>query len=67
MLPLETLFRLLDGLREEALQAAEYPSDEYKTEFGFGRVAGMLAVLRSMRERIEEAVAEANQQEDERG
>lgn len=67
MLQLEVLYSILDRLREEALQAVEYPGEESRNAFGFGRVAGMLTVLRSLRERIEEYVEEADQQEDERG
>lgn len=58
------LLRLLEGLRDEAIQAVEHPSDEHKTEFGFGRVAGMLTAIREMRERIEALIAEANQQDE---
>jgi hypothetical protein len=58
LLQLDELYRLLDELRNEAVQAAEYPREEDRTAFGFGRVAGMLEVLRVVRERIEEKVEE---------
>lgn len=67
MLPLDVLYRLLDGLRGEAIQAVERPSDEDKNAFGFGRVAGMFYVIEEMRLRIDMIIAESNQQEDERG
>lgn len=56
MLQLDDLYRLLDELRTEAVQAAEYPKDEHLNAFGFGRVAGMLYVLRALRERIDQKV-----------
>jgi hypothetical protein len=65
VLQLEVLYRLLDGLRVEAIQATEQPSDDNKNAFGFGQVSGMLRAIRAIRERIEEAVEEANQQDEE--
>jgi hypothetical protein len=64
VLQLEILYRLLDGLREEAVQMAEHPADEKKTEYGFGYVGGMLYALRQAREGIEEIIAESNAQDE---
>ena len=65
MLPLEVIFRILDDLREEAIQAAEAPSSDDRTEYGFGRVSGILQVLRETRNRIENVVEESNKDEEE--
>lgn len=64
MLQLEALYRLLDRLREDAVQMAEHPADEKKTEYGFGYVGGMLYALRATREAIDEIIAEANAQDE---
>lgn len=58
MLQLELLYRLLDELRTEAIDAAERPSTDYQSEFGFGRVSGMLQALREIRERIDAVLKE---------
>jgi hypothetical protein len=58
------LYRLLDRLREDAVQMAEHPADEKKTEYGFGYVGGMLYALRATREAIDEIIAEANAQDE---
>jgi hypothetical protein len=64
VLQLEALYRLLDRLREDAVQMAEHPADEKKTEYGFGYVGGMLYALRATREAIDEIIAEANAQDE---
>lgn len=60
MIPLEVILAALDEVRKEAVEAAEFPSQEYQTEFGFGRVAGILQALRAVQGRIEAKVEEAN-------
>ena len=66
MLQLEVLYRLLDVLRDEAIQAVEHPHYDKRSAFGFGECAGMLKAIRAMRERIDETVAEANKQDEEK-
>ena len=61
MVPLELVLALLDGVRAEAIEAAEYPQQEYQTEFGFGRVSGILQAVAQLRERLNERVEELNQ------
>lgn len=60
MLQLADLYALLDELRREAVEAAESPREEDRTAFGFGRVAGMLQVLRAVRERVDQKVEEVD-------
>jgi len=49
---LETVLAVLDEVRGEAVQAAEFPQQEYQTEFGFGRVAGILQAIRQVQDRL---------------
>lgn len=63
MLRLETVLRILEGLRGEAMAAAENPPEDYRSEFGFGRVAGMLQFAnRAIRLMNEEATEQPEEQ-----
>lgn len=62
MLTLEEVLRILDGLREEALQAVEAPDETFRTEFGFGRVSGMLQAITQAKVQVTEAVNAAQKQ-----
>lgn len=63
MIPLEMFLSILDGVRGEAIEAAEFPQQEYQTEFGFGRVAGILQAVAQIRERLNQTVEESNQEQ----
>lgn len=59
MIHIEEMLAILDAVRGEAIEAAEYPQHEYQTEFGFGRVAGILQAVAQVRERLNAVVEEA--------
>jgi len=56
VIPLAVIYEILGALRDEAIDGAERPQDDQRTEFGFGRVAGTLQLLREVRDRIESHV-----------
>lgn len=60
MVALEEVLSVLDEVRAEAIQAAEYPQQEYQTEFGFGRVAGILQAVAQVRDRLTNRIEQAN-------
>ena len=60
MVTLEEVLTVLDEVRGEAIQAAEYPQHEYQTEFGFGRVAGILQAVAQVRYRLTNRIEQAN-------
>lgn len=60
MVQLEEVLLILDNVRGEAIEAAEFPQHEYQTEFGFGRVAGILQAVAQIRERLNERIEAAN-------
>lgn len=64
MIRIEEVLAILDGVRGEAIEAAEFPQHEYQTEFGFGRVAGILQAVAQIRERLNTAVEEAAAREE---
>jgi hypothetical protein len=67
VLQLEVIYRILDELRREAIEAVESPKKGEKNAFGFGRVAGMLYEIAALRERIDQQVEEADEQNELRG
>ena len=60
MIRIEEVLLILDGVRGEAIEAAEFPQHEYQTEFGFGRVAGILQAIAQIRERLNERIEAVN-------
>jgi hypothetical protein len=64
VIPLEVVLAILDGVRGEAIEAAEFPQQDYRTEFGFGRVSGILQAVAQVRERLNEKIEEANSDQD---
>jgi len=51
---MEWVLLLLNELREETLDSVINPPVDQKTEFGFGRVNGMLFAIETIRQRVTE-------------
>lgn len=63
MIPLETVFTVLDRLRAEALELAESPGDDRKTAFDFGSVSGQLRILRILKDEFSGVAEQENARE----
>lgn len=55
---IDIVWTVFEKLRNEAIEAAEIPTEEHRTSFGFGRVAGSLQTIRRAKELIEDGIRE---------
>lgn len=62
MIPLEVVLAILDEIRAELIEGVEQPGEEFRSEFGFGKLSGSLSLVKEIRARMESFVEESDRQ-----